>query len=124
MAKLRSVGLDIGTTTTQMILSELTVENRASSFAVPDMDISGRKILYQSPIHFTPLLSSSRMDGEGIRRIVEAEYRSAGITRQEVDTGAVIITGESSIDEFDAFVEEWNSRGGAKIAEEIAELLQ
>ncbi len=96
MAKLRSVGLDIGTTTTQMILSELTVENRASSFAVPDMDISGRKILYQSPIHFTPLLSSSRMDGEGIRRIVEAEYRSAGITRQEVDTGAVIITGESS----------------------------
>ena len=96
MAKLRSVGLDIGTTTTQMILSELTVENRASSFAVPDMDISGRKILYQSPIHFTPLLSSSRMDGEGIRKIVEAEYRSAGITRQEVDTGAVIITGESS----------------------------
>lgn len=96
MAKLRSIGLDIGTTTTQMILSELTVENRASSFAVPDMDISGRKILYQSPIHFTPLLSSSRMDGDGIRRIVEAEYRSAGITRQEVDTGAVIITGESS----------------------------
>ncbi len=96
MAKLRSIGLDIGTTTTQMILSELTVENRASSFAVPDMDISGRKILYQSPIHFTPLLSPSRMDGEGIRKIVEAEYRAAGITRQEVDTGAVIITGESS----------------------------
>jgi ethanolamine utilization protein EutA len=96
MAKLRSIGLDIGTSTTQMILSELTVENRASSFAVPEMDISGRRILYQSPIHFTPLLSPSRMDGEGIRKIVEAEYRSAGITRQEVDTGAVIITGESS----------------------------
>ena len=96
MAKLRSIGLDIGTSTTQMILSELTVENRASSFAVPEMDISGRRILYQSPIHFTPLLSPSRMDGDGIRKIVEAEYRAAGITRQEVDTGAVIITGESS----------------------------
>ena len=96
MAKLKSIGLDIGTSTTQMILSELTVENRASSFAVPDMDISGRKILYQSPIHFTPLLSPSRMNADGIRAIVEAEYRAAGITRQEVDTGAVIITGESS----------------------------
>ena len=55
MAKLRSIGLDIGTTTTQMILSELTVENRASSFAVPDMQITDRQILYRGQVHFTPL---------------------------------------------------------------------
>ncbi len=93
---LRSVGLDVGTTSTQMVLSELTVENRASSFAVPELEISQRRVLYQSPIYFTPLLDESRMDGQGLRRIVEAEYHKAGITRETVDTGAIIITGETS----------------------------
>lgn len=93
---LRSVGLDVGTTSTQLILSQLTIENRASSFSVPHMEISQRKILYKSPIHFTPLLREELVDGEGIRAIVAAEYAKAGIRRQDVDTGAVIITGETS----------------------------
>ena len=93
---LRSVGLDVGTTSTQMILSELTVENRASGFAVPEMEIVDRKIVYKSPVHFTPLLDESHVDGDALRRLVEQEYRAAGITRERVDTGAVIITGETS----------------------------
>ncbi len=35
--QLCSVGLDVGTTTTQLIVSRLTVENRASAFTVPEM---------------------------------------------------------------------------------------
>ena len=94
--KLLSVGLDIGTTSTQMILSALTIENQASAFSVPDMQIAQRQILYKSPIHFTPLLQGDLVDSLGIRAIVTEEYRRAGITRQDVDTGAIIITGESS----------------------------
>ena len=94
--RLCSVGLDVGTTSTQLIVSELTIENRAGSFTVPEMEIANRKILYQSPVHFTPLLSEELVDGDGIRRIVEKEYRRAGIRREDVDTGAVIITGETS----------------------------
>ena len=93
---LRSVGLDVGTTSTQMIVSELTIENRASNFAVPEMEIAQRRILYKSPVYFTPLLDESRVDGAAIRQIVEGEYRSAGISRDSVDTGAIIITGETS----------------------------
>ena len=93
---LRSVGLDVGTTSTQLIFSELTVENRAGSFSVPEMEISDRKVLYKSPIHFTPLLSGELVNGEALRRIITAEYEAAGITRDSVDTGAVIITGETS----------------------------
>ena len=96
MAELLSVGLDVGTTTTQMILSRLTVENRASSFAVPRLEIVKRQILYESPIHFTPLLDGQRIDGTAIRHLVEREYENAGIRREQVDTGAVIITGETS----------------------------
>lgn len=93
---LKSIGLDVGTTSTQLVLSALTIENRASPFSVPDMDITGREVLYKSPVYFTPLLSGDRVDGAKIREIVEREYRTAGIRREDVDTGAVIITGETS----------------------------
>ena len=91
-----SVGLDVGTTTTQLIVSEIKAENKASAFSVPEMEITGRKIRYQSPVHFTPLLSGELVDGEKLRCLVENEYKNAGITPQTVDTGAVIITGETS----------------------------
>ncbi len=91
-----SVGLDVGTTSTQLVVSRLKVENQASGFTVPQMVIAQREILYRSPIYFTPLLSENRVDGQGIRSILTAEYEKAGITRQTVDTGAVIITGETS----------------------------
>ena len=94
--KLLSVGLDVGTTSTQMVVSELAVENRASNFAVPEMEITQRKILYRSPVYFTPLLEEKMVDGQKIRDIVEEEYRKSGISREQVDTGAIIITGETS----------------------------
>ena len=93
---LRSVGLDVGTTSTQLIFSELTVENKAGSFSVPEMEIGQRRILYKSPVHFTPLLGTDRVDGEALRELVQREYGAAGIRREDVDTGAVIITGETS----------------------------
>ena len=92
---LRSVGLDVGTTTTQLILSELTVENQASGFAVPSMQITDRKLIYQSPVLFTPLLGSL-VDSVAIRRWVQSQYTQAGIAPKDVDTGAIIITGETS----------------------------
>ena len=96
MAELLSVGLDVGTTSTQMVVSRLEISNRSSAFAVPELDIAQRKILYQSPVYFTPLLEEKRMDASALRDIVEREYRAAGIRREDVDTGAIIVTGETS----------------------------
>ena len=93
---LLSVGLDVGTTSTQLVVSELKVENRASGFAVPEMEITKRRIRYKGEVHFTPLLGENLVDGAGVRKIVEAEYAAAGISREKVNTGAVIITGETS----------------------------
>lgn len=91
-----SVGLDVGTTSTQLIVSELKIENRASGFAVPEMEITGRKIRYRSDVHFTPLSGESLVDGDALRALVLSEYEKAGLSRTDVDTGAVIITGETS----------------------------
>ena len=94
--RLLSVGLDVGTTSTQLIFSELSIENRAGSFSVPEMAITDRKIRYQSPVHFTPLLDESHVDGGALRQLILREYAAAGIAREDVDTGAIIITGETS----------------------------
>lgn len=94
--RLLSVGLDVGTTTTQMILSAITVENRASGFAVPEMTITDREVLYKSPVYFTPLKGQSLVDGDALRTLLTGEYAQAGIRREQVNTGAMIITGETS----------------------------
>ena len=93
---LLSVGLDVGTTTTQMIVSRLRVENKATGFAVPELEIAEREILYKGAVHFTPLTGESLVDKEGLQALVDREYALAGIRREQVDTGAVIITGETS----------------------------
>ncbi len=91
-----SVGIDLGTSTSQMILSRLRLQNTASAFSVPHMEITDREILYQSPIHFTPLLSPDRLDGEAIAGLIEREYRQANLKPEQIKTGAVIITGETA----------------------------
>ncbi len=91
-----SVGIDIGTSTTQLIFSRLIVENQASSYTVPRIDIVEKHVDYRSQIYFTPLKSPSQIDAERIRGIVQQEYRQAGRTPQEMKTGAVIITGETA----------------------------
>ena len=93
---LLSVGLDVGTTSTQMVVSRLRIENKAGSFAVPEMEIQSREILYKSGIHFTPLLHGDLVDAQSLQRIVDEEYKAAGISKGQVDTGAIIITGETS----------------------------
>ena len=90
------MGLDVGTSTTQLILSQLQVGNRSSGFTVPEMVITHREVVYRSPVHFTPLKNHSLVDGEKLQKLVLQEYENAGITRQQVDTGAIIITGETS----------------------------
>ena len=93
---LKSVGIDIGTSTTQLVVSDLTLENRANPFSVPRIAITDKEIVYRSGIHFTPLLSDTVIDARGVRDIVAEEYRRAGLQRDQVQTGAVIITGETA----------------------------
>ena len=94
--ELLSVGIDLGTSTTQVILSKLRLENRAGAFAVPKVEIVDKEVVYRSPVYFTPLLSDTRLDGQKIRKIVEKEYQAAGVTPEMLQTGAVIITGETA----------------------------
>ena len=94
--QLLSVGIDIGTSTTQLVLSRLTLENQSNPFSVPRITIADKKVIYRSDIHFTPLLDERTIDAQGVQDIVAAEYRNSGYDKAAVQTGAVIITGETA----------------------------
>ena len=96
MTEMLSVGLDVGTTTSQMILSRLWAENKASPFAVPEVTITQRQVIFRGPVRFTPLQNEQLVDADALRELVAEDYRAAGITPEQVDTGAIIITGETS----------------------------
>lgn len=91
-----SVGIDLGTSTTQLVLSRLTVKNFASAFSVPRINISKKEVIFQSDIIFTPLLSQDTIDSEAIKKFVTQQYAKAGIQKQDIQMGAVIITGETA----------------------------
>ncbi len=93
---IRSVGIDIGTTTTQVIFSRLELVNRAPVSQVPHYEFSSREITYVSPVIFTPLDDDGRVRQNDLDRFIRSQYEAAGLTVEEVESGAIIITGETS----------------------------
>ena len=94
--QITSVGIDIGTTTTHLVFSKLTLEN--DPFAISrKLEVAEREVIYQSKIYITPLKNeNTEIDIQKILPIILNEYEQAGIGLNEIDSGAVIITGESS----------------------------
>lgn len=91
-----SVGIDVGTSTTQLVFSRLTVADVASRFAVPAITIVDKHIIYRGPVHLTPLLDPETIDAEALRRLIERDYADAGLSPADIGTGAAIITGETA----------------------------
>ncbi|MCL1879207.1 MAG: ethanolamine ammonia-lyase reactivating factor EutA [Actinomycetia bacterium] len=91
-----SVGIDIGTSTTQLVFSRITLKNLASAFNIARVAIAGKTIIYRSEIYFTPLTADDCIDMGAVMRIIDREYRHAGIEKTDIDIGAVIITGETA----------------------------
>ncbi|MFD3524249.1 ethanolamine ammonia-lyase reactivating factor EutA [Streptomyces sp. NPDC058653] len=92
---LTSVGVDIGSATTQLLFSRLTLRRQgrelSSAFAVVD-----KRVIHESAVALTPYAQGLRIDDGRLRDIVDRAYREAGISADEVDTGAVILTGEAT----------------------------
>ncbi|MGC4377574.1 ethanolamine ammonia-lyase reactivating factor EutA [Fictibacillus sp. Mic-4] len=95
-----SAGIDIGTSTTKMVISRFTLTNTAGSSHVPRIEIIDKDVIYKSPIFKTPLIGEKHLINiDAVYKLVQQEYQKAGIVPEEVKTGAVIITGESATKE-------------------------
>jgi ethanolamine utilization protein EutA len=85
---LTSIGVDIGSSTSHLLFSRLELERQDSVYVTV-----GREVLFQSGILLTPYRDVSTIDETVLGAFIDQQYRAARITREQVDTGALILTG-------------------------------
>ena len=89
-----SVGIDIGSSGTQVIFSRIYMR-RLSEELTSRYFVVKRETLHQSPVELTPYQSETRIDERAVGDIIDRAYTAAGIHPDQIDTGAVILTGEA-----------------------------
>jgi ethanolamine utilization protein EutA len=92
--ELTTVGIDIGSSTSHLMFAKVHLQRKtqqlSSQFVVVD-----RKILWRSPILLTPFLADYTIDADRLRAFLDDAYKSAGLAPKDIDSGAVILTGEA-----------------------------
>jgi ethanolamine utilization protein EutA len=88
MLRLTSVGVDIGSSTSHLVFSRLELTLEGSRYRVTKRDV-----LNESEILLTPYVDDTRIDVEALEAFINRQYKNANIRREEVDTGALILTG-------------------------------
>ncbi len=92
--ELTTVGIDIGSSTSHLLFARVTLKRQAlglsSRFVVID-----RRVIWRSPIMLTPFLTDGSIDAHALEHFVQHAYHDAGLRRSDVDSGAVILTGEA-----------------------------
>jgi ethanolamine utilization protein EutA len=91
---LLSVGIDIGSSGTQVIFSRVDLR-RISELLTSRYFVVNRERVYQSPVALTPYQSETRIDERAVGAIIDAAYGEARIHPDQIDTGVVILTGEA-----------------------------
>jgi ethanolamine utilization protein EutA len=94
MFTLRSVGIDIGSSTSHLIFSQIVLRREGAGLSAR-FTVTDRTVLHRSAIMLTPYVSGTLIDHERLKEFILEAYREAGFTPRDIDTGAVIITGEA-----------------------------
>jgi ethanolamine utilization protein EutA len=91
---LHSVGVDIGSSGTQVAFSRLHLRRMGEDLTSRYV-IVRRDTLFQSRVHLTPYLDGHQIDAGALGRMLDQAYQDAGQRPEEIDTGVVILTGEA-----------------------------
>jgi ethanolamine utilization protein EutA (predicted chaperonin) len=91
---LTSVGIDIGSSTSHLMFSQLLIGYPSLHQRRPT--VLERRVIARSRILLTPFSGDWNIEAGPLRDLVEATFQEAGLTRGDIDTGAVIITGEAA----------------------------
>ena len=86
--RLTTVGIDIGSATSQLNFSVIELERINARFVV-----TKRELLYESDILITPYLDATTIDTELLSAFIDGQYEQADMTNDEIDSGAIILTG-------------------------------
>lgn len=91
---LRSVGIDIGSSGTQVIFSRIELRRMGEELSSRYFVVS-RETLHQSPVALTPYKSEELIDDAALAAIIDAAFAGAGVHPDDIDAGVVILTGEA-----------------------------
>lgn len=90
--ELVTVGIDIGSATSHLMFAKLHLQRQAHRFSSRFLVVS-RRALHRSPILLTPYRPDGLIDVLALHTFIEHAYADAGLRRDQVDAGAVILTG-------------------------------
>ena len=91
---LHSVGIDIGSSSTQVVFSKIHLQRVSDQLSTRYIVVL-REPLAQPPLALTPYQSETLIDARALGTLIEAAYAEAGLHPDQVDAGAVILTGEA-----------------------------
>lgn len=86
--ELTSVGVDIGSSTSHLLFSTIVLQRVETRYVVSD-----RRILRESDILLTPYAADEQIDAAALEVFIHREYAAAGLKPDDIDTGALILTG-------------------------------
>lgn len=92
--ELTTVGIDIGSSTSHLMFSRVHLQRKTQLLSSQFVVVS-RAVLWRSPIVFTPFLSDFSIDAARLRAFIEGSYAAASLAPADIDSGAVILTGEA-----------------------------
>ena len=92
--ELNTVGIDIGSSTSHLLFAKVVMQRLtqglSSRFVVID-----RQVTWRSPIMLTPFLPNGTIDAGQLAQFIDGAYQQAGLEKSDIDSGAVILTGEA-----------------------------
>jgi len=91
---LTTVGVDIGSSTSHLMFSRVHAQ-RIGEGSATRFVIVGREVLWKSPVIFTPYLDDDTIDAARLERFVVEAYHYAAVGNEDIDSGAVVLTGEA-----------------------------
>ncbi len=92
--ELTTVGVDVGSSTSHLMFAKVHLQRLAEALSSRFV-VVGREILWKSPILLTPYRADYSIDAEVLGAFIEEAYQAAGLTREQIDSGAVVLTGEA-----------------------------
>ncbi|MGY8814819.1 MAG: ethanolamine ammonia-lyase reactivating factor EutA [Gammaproteobacteria bacterium] len=92
--ELTTAGIDIGSSTSHLLFAKIRLQRATQGLSSRFM-VTSREVIYQSPIMLTPFLGDGSIDIQSLKNFIHESYHNAGFQRSDIDSGAVILTGEA-----------------------------
>jgi len=92
--EMNTVGIDIGSSTSHLLFAKIRLQRETQALSSRFV-VTSREVLWRSPIVLTPFLAGGAIDVEELGRFIQGAYHQAGLARADIDSGAVILTGEA-----------------------------